>query len=159
MQISSMFSSRWVATFLVFAWSTCAAQTQNFSGNWHLNVEKSRWGATTKPVAVVVAIDHHGDEIQYHGSVTYANEETRAFGFGGAFDGKPYRMSRSYGDGQITLRRIDISTFDSVFHSDDAQYTETARTTVSRDGKLLTRKLTLQSPEGKKSWTEIYEKR
>ncbi len=159
MQISSTFSFRWAAALLVFAWSVCAGQTQNFSGNWHLNVEKSRWGSATKPVAVVVVIDHHGDEIQYHGSVTYANEETRAFGFGGMFDGKPYRMSRSYGDGEITLRRVNLSTFDSVFHSDDKQYMEMARTSVSRDGKLLTRKLTVRSPEGSKSWTEIYDKR
>jgi hypothetical protein len=130
-----------------------------FSGSWHLNVEKSRWGSATKPFSVVIVMEHREPIIEYHGTVTYMNEETRAFGFSGAFDSKPYRMTRSYGDGEITLRRVDGLTFDSTFRSDDGNYTESARTSLSRDGKLLTRKLAVTSPDGKKSWTEVYEKR
>jgi hypothetical protein len=107
----------------------------------------------------VIAIEHREPVIEYQGTVTYTNEETRAFGFSGAFDGKPYRMTRSYGDGEIRLRRVDGLTFDSAFQSDDGNYTEAARTSLSRDGKLLTRKLTVKTPDGKKSWTETYEKR
>lgn len=160
MRISLMFSSaRVTPALLVLAWGVCAGQGQTFSGSWHLNVDKSRWGATTKPFSVVIVIDHHEPAIKYKGSVTYANEESRAFGFAGAFDGKPYKMSRSFGDGEITLRRVDGLTFDSTFRSDDGQYIETARTSMSRDGKMLTRKLTVKAPDGTKSWFEVYEKR
>ena len=160
MRISSMLSSGWIAPVLLgLTCSVCAGQDLTFGGSWHLNVEKSRWGSATKPFSVSIVIEHREPVIEYHGTVTYANEETRVFGFSGAFDGKPYRMTRSYGDGEIILKRVDGYTFDSTFRSDDGSYTETARTSLSRDGKLLTRKLTVKSPEGKKSWTEIYEKR
>ena len=160
MRISSMFSSARIApVLLVLTWGVCAGQSQTFSGSWHLNVDKSRWGAATKPFSVVIVIDHREPAIEYQGSVTYANEESRAFGFAGAFDGKPYKMSRSFGDGEITLRRADALTFDSTFRSDDGQYIETARTSMSRDGKMLTRKLTVKTPDGTKSWFEVYEKR
>jgi len=122
-------------------------------------VEKSRWGQASRPSSVVIVIDHHEPEIQYHGAVTYINEDTRAFGFTGAFDGKPYKMSRSFGDGMITLRRVDEYTFDSTFRTGDGLYTETARTSISRDGKTLTRKLTVRSADGSKSWVEVYDKR
>lgn len=160
MRISSVFSSAWVAPLLiVLASGVCAGQARNLSGNWHLNVEKSSWSSATKPVSVVLAIDHREPQLKYSGTVTYANEEERSFGFDGALDGKPYRMSRSFGEGSITLHRVDVRTVESSFRSDDGQFTETARTTVSRDGKTLTRKLTARSPGGNTSWTEIYEKR
>jgi hypothetical protein len=160
MRISSAFSSTWAApVLLALTWGVCAGQTRSFSGSWHLNVEKSRWGSASKPFSVVIVIDHREPRIQYHGDVTYANEDERTFGFSGAFDGKPYRMSRSFGDGMITLRRLDESTVDSTFRTDDGLYTETARTSISRDGKTLTRKLTMRAPDGNTSWTEVYDKR
>lgn len=124
-----------------------------------LNVEKSRWGNVKKPLSVELTIRHQEPNLEYRGSVTYANEDTREFGFSGALDGKPYAMSRSFGDGTITLQRVDALSFQSTFRTADGQTTETARTTLARDGKTMTRQLTVQSPEGKKSWTEIYEKR
>jgi len=160
MRISLAFCSTWFAPALLALTSGgCAGQTQTFSGSWNLNVEKSSWGSVNRPVSVAIVIDHREPQIQYHGLVTYANDEARTFGFAGAFDGKPYRMSRSFGDGNITLHRVNESTFDSTFHTDDGLYTESARTSVSRDGKTLTRKLTVRSPEGTKSWTEVYDKR
>ncbi|MBI5084365.1 MAG: hypothetical protein HZB13_07195 [Acidobacteria bacterium] len=134
-------------------------QAPNLTGTWHLNVDKSKWGSVRKPVSVVLVIEHKEPQIQYHGSVTYANEETRDFGFFGAFDGKPYAMTRSYGSGTIVLHRLDPYSFESAFKTEDGSSEETAKTTLSRDGKVLTRSLRLRSPEGTKNWTEIYEKR
>jgi hypothetical protein len=148
-----------VCSSLLLAAALCPAQDTAFHGNWHLNVEKSHWNETARPVSVVVAIQHNGDEIQYNGSVLYANEDVRTFGFGGAFNGRPYRMSRSYGDGAITLKRVNPLCFDSTFRTDDGLYTEAARTTVTRDLRTMTRKLTLRTPEGTQNWVEIYEKR
>ncbi|MDE3167304.1 MAG: hypothetical protein KGN36_15995 [Acidobacteriota bacterium] len=149
---------RLVPVALVLMGSAGAGQSQTFSGNWHLDVGKSSWGEVSRPVSVVVVIDHREPAISYQGTVIYANEDTRAFGFAGAFDGRQYPMSRSYGNGTITLQRVDSYTFSSTFRSADGQYIEAARTTVSRDGRTLRRRLNLRSPEGTKAWTEVYRK-
>jgi hypothetical protein len=148
-----------VPVFLSLLQGVAAGQPANISGSWHLNVEKSRWGSTPKPVSVTLEIRHSEPQLQYQGSVMYANEDRRDFGFFGAIDGKPYAMSRSFGSGNIILNRVDPFTVDSVFRTTDGYYVETARTSVSKDGKAMTRALRLKSPEGTTSWTEIYEKR
>lgn len=137
----------------------CAAQPANLSGNWQLNVNRSKWGTVNKPVSVVLTIEHQEPKLSYHGSVLYANEDQRDFGFSGAIDGKPYAMSRSFGNGEIVLLRVNDRTIESTFRSADGNYVESARTTVSRDGRTLERRLRLISPEGTKKWTEIYERR
>ncbi|NWF83016.1 MAG: hypothetical protein HXY18_04210 [Bryobacteraceae bacterium] len=147
------------ALLLALSCGAFAVQPPTLTGNWHLNVEKSKWGAMTKPLSVILKIEHNEPNLSYHGTVTYANEEERPFGFSGAFDGKPYPMSRSFGDGEIVMKRIDAYTIESSFRTPDGKYVESARTTLSRDGRTMTRALKLTSPEGKKNWTEIYEKR
>ena len=136
-----------------------AAQPADLSGSWHLNVRKSSWGSMNKPLSVVLEIVHKGPMLHYHGVVMYASEDTREFAFSGAVDGTSYAMSRSFGDGLITLRRIDVWTVESTFRTSDGLYVETAQTTVARSGRTLTRRLRLQAPDGRKSWTEVYEKR
>lgn len=144
---------------LVLAAGLCLAQPANLSGTWHLNVDKSRWGKMNKPHSVVLTIEHNEPNLHYHGVVVYANEDDRTFGFTGAFDRKPYPMSRSYGDGEIVLTRIDSHSFDSVFRGADGVTVESSRTSISRDGRMLTRILRLTGSSGTKNWTEIYEKR
>ncbi len=108
---------------------------------------------------VVLTIDHKEPNIEYRGSVVYANEDSREFGFFGAFDGKPYAMSRSFGSGSIVLKRVDGLAFDSVFTTEDGRYAEKTRTDLSRDGKTLTRQIRLESKDGNKSWTEVYDRK
>lgn len=149
-----------VPAFLAAASFTIAsAQPADFTGSWHLNVEKSRWGAVAKPLSVVLTIEHREPQLHYHGIVLYASEDTREFAFSGALDGAEYAMSRSFGDGMITLRRIDPWTIESTFRSADGLTVETAQTTIARSGRTLTRRLRVQGPDGRKSWTEYYEKR
>jgi len=152
-------SMRLASASLALIWGVCGAQPVNFSGTWHLNVDKSKWGTASKPHSVVLTVEHNEPGLHYHGAVVYANEDQREFAFSGAFDGKPYPMSRSFGDGNITLTRLDPWTFESVFKSDDGSTVEASRTTVSRDGRTLTRLLRVTSPAGVKKWTEVYEKR
>jgi hypothetical protein len=131
----------------------------DLTGDWHLNVAKSRWGSMNKPHSVVVRIEHKEPAFSYYGEIQYANEDTRSFAFDGAIDGKSYPVTRSYGPGTMVLKRLETYSIESVYRSDSGLYTETTRTSVSRDGKLLTRRLRLQSPDGVKTWTEIYERR
>lgn len=149
----------WVPLLLCPGSAAAAAQTGNLTGTWHLNVEKSQWGTVKKPHSVVLIIEHRDPALRYHGSVVYASEESRDFAFDGALDGKEYAMTRSYGPGLITLKRLDAFTFESVFTSEDGLYVENTRTTVSMDGRTLTRRYRLRSPEGVKTWTELYERR
>jgi hypothetical protein len=136
----------------------CAAQPANLSGHWVLNVSRSKWGNVNKPVMVMLTIEHQEPKLSYHGSVQYANEDVREFGFSGAIDGKPYPMTRSFGNGEIVIVRVDDRTVDSTFRTPDGNYVETARTVLSRDGRVMERRLKLVSPEGVKKWTEIYER-
>ncbi|MBI4890564.1 MAG: hypothetical protein HY821_08055, partial [Acidobacteria bacterium] len=123
------------------------------------NTEKSKWGTANKPVNVVLTIDHREPSLSYQGAVLYPNEDERHFSFSGKFDGKPYAMSRSFGEGMITLTRVDNFTVESVFRSNDGSHTEVARTVQSRDGRTLTRQLKVTAPDGVMKWTEIYERR
>ncbi len=134
-------------------------QAGNLTGTWQLNVEKSHWGEMRRPTSVVIVIDHNEPTLHYSGSIVYANEDTRDFAFDGAIDGKAYPMTRSFGKGKAVLRRVGPSQFHSTFATDDGLYVESATTTLSRDGRTLTRELKLQTPEDTKNWTEIYERR
>lgn len=137
----------------------CAAQPANLSGDWQLNVSRSKWGNMNKPISVNLTIEHQEPKLSYHGSVQYSNEDVRDFGFSGSIDGKPYPMSRSYGDGEIVMVRVDGRTIDSTFRTPDGNTMETARTILSRNGRVMERRLKLVTPEGTKKWTEIYERR
>jgi hypothetical protein len=148
-----------LAATLAFSASLCAEQATNLTGNWQINVNKSVWGKVPKPVSVMLDIQHDEPQLSYRGAVQYANEDTREFGFSGALDGKPYPMSRSFGEGRITLRRTGARSFESTFTSNCGNYTEAAATTLSKDGKTLTRVLHLKAPDGTSVWTEIYERR
>jgi hypothetical protein len=131
------------------------AAEPNLSGTWHLNVEKSVWGRKPKPQSVVVTIEHTEPTLKYSGVVTAdADGGGRPFEFRGAFDGKEY----AYRDGTISLRRIDAHTTTSVYKSSDGAVTETARTTLSRDGRTLTRVIEGKGSDGRFRWTEVYER-
>ena len=151
--------SWFVPAFLSVALGVCAGQTANFSGSWHLNVEKSHWGSKPKPFSVVLVIEHKNPVLQYRGTVTHVNEDTRDFTFSGAIDGKEYPMISSIGPGIVVLRRVDANTFESAFRNADGTRLETATTSLSRDGRSLTRKISQKTPEFARTWTEIYERR
>jgi len=137
----------------------CAAQLSNFSGYWVLNRDESSWGQVRKPLMMFVEIEHKEPTFNYHGSITYADETTREFAFLGAIDGKEYPVERSYGPGRIVYTRVDARTIRSTYRSLDGQYSETTVTSVSRDGRRMTRKINLTIPGGSRAWTETYDKR
>ena len=143
---------------LLLASGVCAAQNANFSGTWHLNLSKSRWGSKPKPVNVVLDIEHKDPALKYKGTVTQSPENTRDFSFEGAIDGKEYPMTSAVGSGVAVLRRVNASTIEMEFRSSDGKSTETTRTFLSSDGKVLTRAISEKSPQGSKTWTEVYER-
>ncbi len=154
-----MSTRNWFAVLAFSLLPACAADIPDLGGVWKLNVEKSTWGKMARPVSVVLEINHNQLSLTYSGLVTYANEESREFGFAGAIDGNEYPMVRSFGQGKCAFRRLGLNSVESVFHSDDGLYTETSRMVVSRDGRTMTRYMYLKSPEGDRNWTEVYERR
>ena len=149
---------RCVFASLLIAPALLAETPGNLTGTWYLNVDKSQWGSAKKPVSVVLKMEHKEPAIRYSGTVSYVNEDTRDFAFDGAIDGTSYPMTRSYGAGTAVLRRVDAGTFEAVFRTADGAYVETARTSLSKNGTTLTRKVNLKTPQGSSAWTEIYER-
>jgi hypothetical protein len=147
-----------IPAFLSVALGVCAGQPANISGSWHLNIEKSHWGSKLKPQSVTLVIEHNEPLLRYSGTVTHVNEDTRDFIFEGAIDGKPYSVVGSGGAGTVVLHRVDLNTIESVFRNADGTSIENTRTSVSRDGRLLTRQIRLQTPAGTHTWTEVYER-
>jgi hypothetical protein len=132
---------------------------ESLSGTWVLDVEKSRWNQARKPISLVLTVEHNEPELKYSGRILYVDEESRPFSFQGAVDGKEYRMNRSFGPGNVVLERENARTFRSTYRSDCGRYTESARTSLSSDGKWLTREIRLETPAGRYNWTEVYERK
>jgi hypothetical protein len=135
-----------------------AAPVANLTGTWHLNTDKSRWGKRRKPVSVVVKVEHSEPVLKYSGVVVDANGESRSIAFDEKIDGKEYPAETASGPGKIVVSRVDANTLSVVLRSDDGRLVQTSRTSLSRDGKTLTRRMNLKLPDGEQTWTEIYEK-
>ena len=134
-------------------------QAGNLSGTWHLNVEKSKWGKHRKPVSVVVNVEHNEPVLKYMGTVIDADGDSRTISFDEKIDGKEYSTETGSGPGKISVSRSDANTLTVLVRSDDGRLVQTVRTTLSGDGKTLTRRLNLKAPDGQQTWTEVYEKR
>jgi hypothetical protein len=143
---------------IILAVSVAAGQSSALSGSWRLNVDKSTWGTRPKPVSVTLLIEHKDPQLSYSGVVIYTGEDARPFAFSGAVDGKAYPMDRSFASGTVTMRRIDSLTIESVFRSEDGNFTETTRTSVTANGKTLTRRIKLQSSGAVSSSVEVYDR-
>ena len=142
-----------------------AAQVSDLSGTWVLNVQKSHWGKHPKPESATVTIEHHEPALKYSGKVVSAAGQSgedganvQIFTFEGAVDGKEYPATGALGPGTLAIRRVSPSTIASDYKSRDGTLTETAKTTISADGKVLVRDLHEKGPAGEMSWTEVYQR-
>ena len=153
-----------ISLALSFAMAAASAQVADISGTWHLNVDKSSWGKHTKPNGGTVRIEHHEPTLKYSGTIEVRNgTETSpgesTFSFTGAIDGKEYVVTGISGSGKMTFRRVNMRTIESELKSSDGTVVETAKTTVSADGKRLTRELKRGGGSGGElSWTEVYDR-
>jgi hypothetical protein len=143
-----------LAVLLVWA-SPLHAKVIDLSGTWKFNFEKSDGGGLPIAKAATVKAVHKEPALKYW--VTGTNGEGKPFNseFDGAIDGKPYKET----DGEATtLKRINDSTLEGTTTSPDGKTTSTFTTTVSKDGKVLTRKVTVKTPEREYKVLEVYEK-
>lgn len=153
-------NTRAVVVAAMLLWlAACGAKAPDLSGNWKLNVEKSHWGKVRKPTGVSLEIHHHEPALKYSGKVVDTESEGREFSFDGAIDGREYPVHGAFADGKIVFARKPDNVIASTFHSDDGLLTESAETSVSADGKNLTRRVRLKRPDSELTWTERYERR
>ncbi len=160
-----MIGSR-AALVCVMAFGMAAAQVPDLSGVWHLNVAKSRWGKHPKPTSAEVTIEHHEPAFKYSGTIIFPNgvnteggEDARTFTFNGAIDGNSYPVGGTLAEGSMAFRRVSANTIESNFQAADGKLTETARTTISGDGKTLIREMRAKNPTGETTWTELYDRK
>lgn len=136
--------------------STAAGAVASLSGNWRLNLERSSWGTRPKPISVTLSVDHNEPVLTYSGVVVYSGEDARPFTFAGSIDGQTYPMDRSFGAGTAVVRRINALTIESVFRTPDGRCRETARTSITADGKVLTRRIRMETDGVVSVSTEVY---
>lgn len=151
--------SAWcTVAFLSVALSVSAGGVANLTGAWRLNVEKSHWGTRPKPASVILQIQHNEPALAYTGEVIYSGEDIRPFSFTGAVDGHGYSMDRSFGTGIAILQRTSPTAFETVFRTNDGSGIETTLTTISLDGRTLTRRIRLRIAGVTSTSTEVYER-
>ncbi len=147
------------AVAAIVALALSAAPIQSMGGSWKLNVDKSKWGKRDRPASIDLKIEHNDPSIKYHGTVINADgSDKREFDFDGAIDGKAYPGNGPDGPGTITITRVNAYATKWTFRSKDGKVSEEAVTTVSRDGKQLTRRILRKTPTGELAWTEVYDK-
>jgi len=136
----------------------CAAPAPaNFSGTWVLDGNQSKWGDHQRPTSIVINIAHQEPTFKYTGEeIKPGEEQAREFSFDGAIDGKSYPVRGPGQEGSMYYKRVDARTVDSVFTSNDRTVVEQARTSISADGKRLTREMKVKEPGRVESWTEVY---
>jgi hypothetical protein len=150
---------RAIAIAAVTAAALLGADAADMSGHWVLNVKASKWGQRKAPQNVTVDIQHQEPKLKYHGELTPSLEgQPISFSFDGAIDEKEYRVKEDNLERKVVLKREGRNRIRSTTSTDDGKTVQTAVTTISPDGRRMTRDLTLKSPEGTLRWTEVYEK-
>ena len=137
-----------------------AADVANMTGAWKLNVEKSKFDKNAAPVNVLLKIEHNEPALKYMGSVTGSQEgHPDTFEFNGAIDEKIYPVKETPDTGRtIKFKRKSNNEVES-WSSDRNNIEEHAVTTISGNGKVLTRTMHVKHKDGtRRTWTELYEK-
>ncbi|PYV88666.1 MAG: hypothetical protein DMG05_15200 [Acidobacteria bacterium] len=144
--------------FLMLWTSPLHAKILNTSGTWKLNLEKSDFGKGPKPQSIMVKVVHKEPAFKYSVTGTNAEGQPMNVEFDGAIDGKPYKETGTQGGTTVTYKRVDDSNIQGTATSSDGSTTETFTLTVSKDGKVVTRKGTVKGPQGEYTTLQVYEK-
>jgi hypothetical protein len=141
---------RWVFLVIVLSASLFAADVADMSGTWVLEVQRSKWNKKPPPKSVRITIEHNEPKLKYEGTITDADEVTRNFAFDGAIDGKDYNG--------VKVQRLSPYSTTSTLKSEDGKTEEVTTTTVTKNGNHLVRRVQSTGPDGKQTWTELYQK-
>ena len=112
------------------------------TGNWNIDLAKSRYVSATAPRSSVVTIAPYGkDGVSLTVNMVNAKGEKLVIQYSAQYDGKPYPRTET-GAGavagqSVTLRRIDAQTVERVVYL-DGKPVGTERWVLSADGKTRT---------------------
>jgi hypothetical protein len=131
------------------AWAADDPQT----GNWKLDVAKSKYVTATAPMSSVVTIRPDGkDGVSLTVNMVNAKGEKSVIQYSAQYDGKPYPRTET-GAGavagqSVTLKRIDAQTVERIVYL-AGKPVGTERWVLSKDGKTRTVTQSGTDPQGK----------
>ncbi len=129
----------------------------NFSGNWELNVSKSKFGKSPKPTRMTLQAVRHG-EVLHAVQTTYDQA-----GGPNAVEGDWFLDAKEHplgSDGAMTsMSKWDGKTLVSERKSKDNSYDEVIHLTLSADGRTATEEIKLKSPNGNNTSTLVWDRR
>ena len=142
---------------LLAACALTLAAADPFAGAWKLNPAKSKYDPGPAPRSSTLTFSSEGpwvvvktDTVDAAGK---ASSTTNRF----QRDGKEYPYQGPMGD-KIAVKTIDANTSESVVTA-KGKPTVTTRSTVAKDGKSMTRRITgVDSAGGKVNHSLVYEK-
>ena len=149
---------RRVKLALILATATLSAQAavaatpdaKLWSGTWHLNVAKSKFGAPGKEQSETRTYDYSGGKLSMKSTSKDSAGKEMTFSYSAAFDGKVYPMTGNPNADSISLRAVNGRELkaSSRLHG---KLTVQSTAMVSADGKHLTLKRTYVAMKGSPS--------
>ena len=121
-----------------------------WSGAWHLNTAKSKFGAAGKEQSETRTYDYSGGKLTMKSTSKDGGGKEMTFSYSAAFDGKSYPMAGNPNADSISLTPVNGRELkaSSRFHG---KLTVQSTAMVSADGKHLTLKRTYVAMKGKPS--------
>ena len=144
---------------IVFCFTVSGAFAADvFSGNWKVNVAKSKYdpgpppqSATSKLDAIEGGLKFTNDGVNAEGKPTHSE-------WNGKFDGKDNPVKGDANRDTAALKKIDDHTFE-IANKKDGKSTTTIRGVFSQDGKTRTQTVTGTNAQGIKINNKVvYEK-
>ncbi len=142
------------------AWGADVKGKPDFTGTWTLNLPKSNFGKTPKPVGMTLVAAKKGDVL--HSTQKIEDGQGLKSTEGDWFlDGKqhPADPTAQAGNKQTQMSRWQGNTIYAERKSEDGSYREQIRMTLSGDGKTATEKIYVKSPNGNNSSTLIWDRK
>ena len=130
--------------------AAAAPDAKLWSGTWHLNVAKSKFGASGKEQSETRTYDYSGGKLTMKSTSKDGGGKEMTFSYSAALDGKPYPMTGNPNADSISLTSVNGRELKA---SSRLHGKPTVQTTamVSADGKHLTLRRTYVAMKGSPS--------
>ncbi len=147
-----------IAVFLLLSAVSANAQKKpDFSGNWELNVEKSNFGKATKPTRMSLKQENRGDYLHATQTTSTADGGQTTTEGDWFLDGKQHPLEQ-FGPG-ASVTHWEGNTLVNERRSNDGNYRESTRISMSADGMTATEKLYVKNPNGENRSVLIWERK
>jgi hypothetical protein len=134
---------------------------QSEVGTWKLNTSKSKYTGTTPRQSMTNTTESQGDGIKSHSEGMAADGSSLNYTYSGKYDGKDNPVTGTgapNGADTVALKRIDSHTSEATFKK-GGKVVNTARVSISADGKVRTITAKGTGPDGKPTSLHlVYEK-